>query len=55
MTDLDLGMNDHVTDPLVWDDSRRYNRGKVLSAEQLDQIYKAMSNGNGKRQDSVVG
>jgi 2-oxoglutarate ferredoxin oxidoreductase subunit alpha len=55
MTDLDLGMNDHVTDPLVWDDSRRYNRGKVLSAEQLDQICKAMSNGNGKRQDSVVG
>ena len=39
MTDLDLGMNDHVTDPLVWDDSRKYDRGKVLSAEQLEAIY----------------
>lgn len=40
MTDLDLGMNDHVTDPLVWEDSRPYNRGKVLTAEQLDTIYR---------------
>ena len=39
MTDLDLGMNDHVTDPLEWDDSRKYDRGKVLSAEQLEAIY----------------
>lgn len=39
MTDLDLGMNDHVTEPLVWDDSRSYDRGKVLTAEQLDAIY----------------
>src|SRR5690348_11792010 len=28
MTDLDLGMNDHITEPLVWDDAREYNRGK---------------------------
>ena len=41
MTDLDLGMNDHVTDPLEWDDSRVYNHGKVLTAEQLDKIYAA--------------
>ncbi|MDM7921228.1 MAG: 2-oxoacid:acceptor oxidoreductase subunit alpha [Pyrinomonadaceae bacterium] len=39
MTDLDLGMNDHITPPLVWDDSRRYDRGKVLTAEQLEAIY----------------
>ncbi len=39
MTDLDLGMNDHVTEPLVWDDARTYDRGKVLTAEQLDAIY----------------
>jgi|GEM_PF-2268 len=39
MTDLDLGMNDHVTEPLQWDDSRRYNRGKILTAEQLERIY----------------
>ncbi len=40
MTDLDLGMNDHVTEPLVWDDSRGYDRGKVLTAEQLDFLGK---------------
>ncbi len=38
LTDLDLGMNDHVTDPLVWDDSKEYKRGKVLTSEQLDAI-----------------
>ncbi len=38
MTDLDLGMNDHVTDPLVWDDTRVFDRGKVLTSEQLDRI-----------------
>lgn len=47
MTDLDLGMNDHITDELVWDDSRQYDRGKVLTAEQLDRIYPALSNGDG--------
>ena len=39
MTDLDLGMNDHVTEPLEWDDTRAYKRGKVLTGEQLDEIY----------------
>ncbi|HQZ97213.1 MAG TPA: 2-oxoacid:acceptor oxidoreductase subunit alpha, partial [Pyrinomonadaceae bacterium] len=43
MTDLDLGMNDHVTDQLVWDDSRRYDRGKVLTSEQLNSIYGSMA------------
>src|SRR5215470_6384858 len=46
MTDLDLGMNDHITEPLEWDDSRTYDRGKVLTAQHLDAIYKA-TNGNG--------
>ena len=41
MTDLDLGMNDHVTEPLVWDDNRQFDRGKVLTAEQLNQISAA--------------
>jgi 2-oxoglutarate ferredoxin oxidoreductase subunit alpha len=41
MTDLDLGMNDHVTEPLDWDDSRAYNRGKVLTTEQLEEIARA--------------
>lgn len=38
MTDLDLGMNDHVSRPLAWDDTYRYDRGKVLSAAELDQL-----------------
>jgi 2-oxoglutarate/2-oxoacid ferredoxin oxidoreductase subunit alpha len=36
MSDLDLGMNDHISPPLHWDDARRYDRGKVLTAEDLD-------------------
>ncbi|MGE3465820.1 MAG: 2-oxoacid:acceptor oxidoreductase subunit alpha [Pyrinomonadaceae bacterium] len=47
MTDLDLGMNDHVTRPLVWNDDRQYDRGKVLTSEQLESIYAAKSNGSG--------
>jgi 2-oxoglutarate ferredoxin oxidoreductase subunit alpha len=43
MTDLDLGMNDHVTEPLEWDDSRQYDRGKVLTAEQLDFLGNAVT------------
>ena len=38
LTDLDLGMNDNMSDPLEWDDSREYDRGKVLNAEQLDAM-----------------
>jgi len=38
MTDLDLGMNDHMSDPFEWDDKRKYDRGKVLSAEELEEI-----------------
>jgi 2-oxoglutarate ferredoxin oxidoreductase subunit alpha len=47
MTDLDLGMNDHVTDPLEWNDSREYDRGKVLTAQQLDSIYGNLTSSNG--------
>ncbi len=38
MTDLDLGMNDHMSEPLEWNDKRKYNRGKVLSAVDLEKI-----------------
>jgi len=38
MSDLDLGMNDHMSRPLVWDDATRYDRGKVLSAEDLENM-----------------
>ena len=38
MSDLDLGMNDNLCAPLEWDDNREYDRGKVLSAEDLDNM-----------------
>ena len=38
MTDLDLGMNDHISPPLTWDDNRAYKRGKVLDAEALETV-----------------
>ncbi len=40
MSDLELGMNEQICDPLSWDDKRQYDRGKVLSAEQLEKIEK---------------
>jgi len=40
MSDLDLGMNDHLSKPFAWEDSRCYDRGKVLSGEDLDRIEK---------------
>ena len=36
MTDLDIGMNQRLSAPLKWDDTRRYDRGKVMTAEMLD-------------------
>ena len=36
MSDLDLGMNDNMSEPLEWDDNRQYKRGKVFSAEDLE-------------------
>ncbi|MFA7588373.1 MAG: 2-oxoacid:acceptor oxidoreductase subunit alpha, partial [Novosphingobium sp.] len=36
MTDLDIGMNERLCAPFKWDDNRNYDRGKVLSAEDLD-------------------
>jgi 2-oxoglutarate/2-oxoacid ferredoxin oxidoreductase subunit alpha len=38
MTDLDLGMNEHISAPLSWDDNRRYDRGKVLDAATLENM-----------------
>jgi 2-oxoglutarate ferredoxin oxidoreductase subunit alpha len=36
MTDLDIGMNQRLCDPFVWDEGRTYDRGKVMSAEELE-------------------
>jgi 2-oxoglutarate ferredoxin oxidoreductase subunit alpha len=36
MSDLDIGMNQRLCQPLAWDDARRMDRGKVMTAEQLE-------------------
>jgi 2-oxoglutarate ferredoxin oxidoreductase subunit alpha len=36
MMDLDIGMNDWLCEPLKWDDARHYDRGKVMSYEDLE-------------------
>ncbi|ODT85886.1 2-oxoacid:acceptor oxidoreductase subunit alpha [Phenylobacterium sp. SCN 70-31] len=36
MLDLDIGMNEWLTTPFQWDDSRRLDRGKVMTAEMLE-------------------
>ncbi len=38
LSDLDIGMNDWIIPKLTWDDSYRPDRGKVLSAEELDKV-----------------
>ncbi|MCC6717323.1 MAG: 2-oxoacid:acceptor oxidoreductase subunit alpha [Acetobacteraceae bacterium] len=35
MLDLEIGMNERLTAPLAWDDNRRMDRGKVMTAEDL--------------------
>jgi len=36
MTDLDIGMNHRLCRPLKWDDTRAYDRGKIMTAEMLE-------------------
>jgi len=36
MLDLDIGMNHRLSRPLAWDDTRRYDRGKVMTAAELE-------------------
>ena len=36
MLDLDIGMNERLCAPFKWDDTRRLDRGKVMTAEDLD-------------------
>jgi len=36
MMDLDIGMNDWLVEPLEWNENRRYDRGKVMTAEMLE-------------------
>ncbi len=36
MTDLDIGMNQRLCKPFEWDEARSYDRGKVMSAAELE-------------------
>jgi 2-oxoglutarate/2-oxoacid ferredoxin oxidoreductase subunit alpha len=36
MLDLDIGMNSHLCAPFAWDDARKFDRGKVMSAADLE-------------------
>ncbi|MFH1605478.1 MAG: 2-oxoacid:acceptor oxidoreductase subunit alpha, partial [Pseudomonadota bacterium] len=36
MTDLDIGMNTRLCEPLAWDDAQTYDRGKVMSHDELE-------------------
>jgi len=36
MLDLDIGMNHRLCRPLAWDEKRAYDRGKVMTAAELD-------------------
>ena len=51
MSDLDIGMNDWVTDPFAWNDAHVHDRGKVLSAEQLEKFKDVKGRDWGRYQD----
>jgi len=36
MTDLDIGMNQRLAKPFVWDDARKFDRGKVMTEAELE-------------------
>lgn len=36
MLDLEIGMNERLTKPFQWDDTRRMDRGKVMTADDLE-------------------
>ncbi|HSV46754.1 MAG TPA: 2-oxoacid:acceptor oxidoreductase subunit alpha [Ramlibacter sp.] len=36
MTDLDIGMNQRLCQPFVWEEGRAYDRGKVMTAQELE-------------------
>ncbi len=36
LLDLDIGMNERLVKPLVWDDAKRMDRGKVMTAAELE-------------------
>jgi 2-oxoglutarate ferredoxin oxidoreductase subunit alpha len=36
MTDLDIGMNQRLCKPFAWDDAKKYDTGKVMTAAELE-------------------
>jgi 2-oxoglutarate ferredoxin oxidoreductase subunit alpha len=36
MLDLEIGMNHHLCRPLTWDDTKVYDRGKLMTAQELE-------------------
>ncbi|HUA51586.1 MAG TPA: 2-oxoacid:acceptor oxidoreductase subunit alpha, partial [Candidatus Sulfotelmatobacter sp.] len=36
LLDLDIGMNERLCEPLAWDDTRKMDRGKVMTAAELE-------------------
>jgi 2-oxoglutarate ferredoxin oxidoreductase subunit alpha len=51
MSDLDIGMNEWVTDPFTWDDAKMHDRGKVLTAEELESFKERKGKPWGRYQD----
>ena len=47
MSDLDIGMNDWVTEPFAWDDAHVHDRGKVLDAETAGEVQGDQGQGLG--------
>ncbi len=51
LSDLDIGMNDWVCEPFTWDDDVKADRGKVLSAEQLESFKETRGQPWGRYRD----
>jgi 2-oxoglutarate/2-oxoacid ferredoxin oxidoreductase subunit alpha len=51
MSDLDIGMNEWVTDPFAWNDAHVHDRGKVLSADELEKFKDVKGKDWGRYQD----
>ena len=51
MSDLDIGMNEWVTEPFAWDDAPVHDRGKVLSADELEKFKDVKGKDWGRYQD----
>ena len=51
MSDLDIGMNEWVTEPFAWNDAHVHDRGKVLNAEELEKFKEVKGKDWGRYQD----